>query len=167
MIYKFNSIFVTIFGIGKIKFAPGTFASLLTAIILFFLFHVLVIANKIILIILVLIFFYSFFAISTYIEKKDNKDPKEIVIDELIGQSIPLYLYEIAHGGNKEMNEAILFYIYIFILFRFFDIKKPFPISFFDKKCKNTFGVIFDDVIAGVYTVLTLIIFMIAKSKLF
>ena len=55
--------------------------------------------------------------------------------------------------------------IYIFVLFRYFDIKKPFPVNFFDKKFKNSFGVIIDDVVAGLYVVLTLIIFMIFKSK--
>ena len=80
---------------------------------------------------------------------------------------IPIYLYEIAHGSAKESHEAALFYLYIFILFRYFDIKKPFPISFFDKKFKNSFGVIMDDVIAGLYVVLTLIIFMVIKSKFF
>ena len=90
-----------------------------------------------------------------------------MVIDEFIGQSIPIYLYEVAHGSEKNSEEAILFYIYIFILFRFFDIKKPYPVNFFDKKYKNSFGVIFDDVIAGLYVVLTLIIFMVIKSKFF
>ena len=97
----------------------------------------------------------------------DNKDPKEVVIDEVIGQSIPLYLYEISHGGNKETSEALMYYIYIFIIFRFFDIKKPFPINYIDNKYKNSFGVILDDVVAGIYTVITLIIFMIIKSKFF
>ena len=110
---------------------------------------------------------YSFIAVSDYIKESDYKDPKEVVIDEVIGQSIPVYLYEISHGTEKNDQEAIFFYIYIFILFRFFDIKKPFPINIFDKKFKNSFGVILDDVIAGLYVVLTLIIFMIIKSQLF
>jgi len=167
MISKFNSIFVTLFGIGKIKFAPGTLASFLTSIVLFYFFHILLLSKEIILLLLIIILFYSFYAISVYIKDKANKDPKEIVIDEVIGQSIPLYMYEISHGVNKDSHETILFYIYIFILFRFFDIKKPFPVSFFDKKFKNTFGVIFDDVVAGFYTVLTLIIFMLIKSNIF
>ena len=102
---------------------------------------------------------------SEYIKLSENKDPKEVVIDEFIGQSIPIYLYEISHGTVKNAQEAILFYLYIFILFRYFDIKKPFPVNFFDKKFKNSFGVIIDDVVAGLYVVLTLIIFMIIKSK--
>ena len=77
-------------------------------------------------------------------------------------------MYEIAHGTTKiSSEEAILFYLYIFILFRFFDIKKPFPVSYFDKNFKNSFGVIMDDVIAGFYVTLTLIIFIVIKSKLF
>ena len=116
---------------------------------------------------LIVIFIWSFLAVAKYIKDEINKDPKEVVIDEVIGQSIPIYLYEISHGTSKDSKEAILFYLYIFILFRFFDIKKPFPINFFDKKFKNSFGVIMDDVIAGFYVVLTLIIFMVIKSKLF
>ena len=114
-----------------------------------------------------LIFTYSFYAVSNYIKDNDNKDPKEVVVDEFIGQSIPIYLYEVSHGTVKDPQEAVLFYLYIFILFRYFDIKKPFPVNFFDKKFKNSFGVIFDDVVAGLYVVLTLIIFMIIKSKFF
>ncbi len=167
MIKNINFLFVTFFGIGTIRYAPGTITSLITTVLLFSLFHILNLSKAVILIILIAIFFYSFLAVTNYIKEIPNKDPKEVVIDEVIGQSIPIYLYEIAHGTNKDSKEAILFYIYIFILFRFFDIKKPFPVNFFDKKFKNSFGVIMDDVIAGFYVVLTLIIFMVIKSKLF
>ena len=167
MINKFNILFVTFFGLGKIKLAPGTFTSFVTTLIVFFCFHVANFSHELILLIFIFIFFYSFAAINNYIKHSKNKDPKEVVIDEVIGQFIPLYLYEIAHGTNKDSQEAILFYIYIFILFRFFDIKKPFPINYFDKKFKNSFGVIMDDVIAGFYVVLTLIIFMFFKSIFF
>ena len=167
MTKKFNSLFVTMLGLGNIKIMPGTFGSLATIIILYFLFHVFGISSNLILIGLVLIFIYSFPAIKSHIEDNENKDPKEIIIDEFIGQSIPVYLYEISHGTEKSSNEAIIFYSICFILFRFFDIKKPFPINFFDRKFKNSFGVIMDDVVAGFYVVLTLIIFMVIKSKLF
>jgi phosphatidylglycerophosphatase A len=166
MIDKFNTVFVTVFGIGKIKFAPGSVASLLTTFVLFYSFHIVNFPKFIILISLLVIFFYSFYAVNSYIVKKDNKDPKEIVIDEVIGQSIPLYMYEISHSTTKDSQESFLFYIYIFMLFRFFDIKKPFPVSFFDKNYKNSFGVIFDDVVAGLYVILTLIIFMFLKSQI-
>ena len=165
MIKNINYLFVTCFGIGSFRFAPGTLTSLVTAIFLYSLFHIINLSSNIILLILLIIFIYSFYAVSEYIKYNENKDPKEVVIDEFIGQSIPIYLYEISHGTIKDSKEAVLFYLYIFILFRFFDIKKPFPINFFDRKFKNSFGVIIDDVVAGLYVALTLIIFMIIKSK--
>jgi phosphatidylglycerophosphatase A len=167
MIKTINYLFVTCFGIGSFRFAPGTITSLITTFFLYSLFHIINLSSNAILIILSTIFIYSFYAVSEYIKYSENKDPKEVVIDEFIGQSIPIYLYEISHGTVKDPQEAILFYLYIFILFRYFDIKKPFPVNFFDKKFKNSFGVILDDVVAGLYVVLTLIIFMIIKSKFF
>ena len=167
MIKTFNYLFVTFFGIGTVRFAPGTITSLITTVLLFSLFHILNISNNIILLFLFLIFLYSFYAVAEYIKENENKDPKEVVIDEVIGQSIPIYLFEIAHGSEKSTQEAILFYIYIFVLFRFFDIKKPFPVNVFDKNYKNSFGVVMDDVIAGFYVVFVLIIFMIIKSRFF
>ena len=167
MIRILNYLFVTCFGIGSFRFAPGTITSLITTVFLYSLFHIINLSNNTILTILLIVFVYSFYAVSEYIKYNENKDPKEVVIDEFIGQSIPIYLYEISHGSVKESQEAILFYLYIFILFRYFDIKKPFPVNFFDKKFKNSFGVILDDVVAGLYVVLTLIIFMIIKSKFY
>jgi len=164
MIKIFNSLFVTMLGLGKIKFIPGTFGSFATIIILYHFFHIINISPNIILGFLLIIFIYSFYAVSSHIENSDNKDPGEIVIDEFIGQSIPIYLYEISHGTEKNSNEAIIFYGICFILFRYFDIMKPFPVSFFDKNFKNSFGVIMDDVCAGFYVVLSLICFMILKS---
>ena len=152
------------FGLGKIKFMPGTFGSLATTIILFYLFHTLNISSYIILIGLIIIFIYSFYAVSTFTKDNKNKDPEEIVIDEFLGQSIPIYLYEISHGTTKESNEAIVYYSLFFILFRYFDIMKPFPVNFFDKTFKNSFGVIMDDICAGIYVVLTVVCFMMIKS---
>ena len=164
MIKTFNSLFVTMFGLGKIKLIPGTFGSLVTTIIFYYLFHSLNISPNIILIGLIIIFIYSFYAVSNYIENTENKDPGEIIIDEFLGQSIPIYLYEISHGTAKDDSEAIVYYTLFFILFRYFDIMKPFPVSFFDKNFKNSFGVIMDDICAGFYVVLTLVCFMIIKS---
>ena len=119
------------FGLGKVKYMPGTFGSLATTIILYYLFHTLNISPNIILIGLIIIFIYSFYAVSNHIENSENKDPGEIVIDEFLGQSIPIYLYEISHGVTKNDDEAIIYYLLFFFLFRYFDIMKPFPVSFF------------------------------------
>ena len=166
MIRILNTLFVTMFGLGKVKKIPGTFGSLATVILLYIFFHILNLSSNIILIGLIIIFIYSFSAVATHIKDNENKDPKEVVIDEFIGQSIPIFLYEISHGIDKSTDEAIIFYGVCFVLFRFFDIAKPFPVSFFDKNFKNSFGVIMDDVCAGLYVVLSLICFMFLNSYL-
>ena len=164
MIKRLNTLFVTMFGLGKLPKIPGTFGSLATIIILYILFHILNLSSNLIFIGLIIIFIFSFSAITTYIKDNENKDPKEIIIDEFIGQSIPIYLYEISHGTEKSADEAMIFYFICFVLFRFFDIAKPFPVSYFDKNFKNSFGVVMDDVCAGFYVVLSLICFMVLKS---
>ena len=166
MIKTLNTLFVTMFGLGKVPKIPGTFGSLATVVVLYLFFHIFSISSNIILIGLIIIFIYSFSAVALHIKDNENKDPKEVVIDEFIGQSIPIYLYEISHGIEKNPNQAIIFYGICFVLFRYFDIMKPFPVSFFDKNFKNSFGVIMDDVCAGFYVVLSLICFMVLKNYL-
>ena len=152
------------FGLGRIPKIPGTFGSFATVILLYIFFHILDLSSILISVFLIIIFVFSFKAVALHIKDNANKDPKEVVIDEFIGQSIPIYMYEISHGTEKSFDEAIIFYAVCFILFRFFDIVKPFPVNFFDKNFKNSFGVIMDDICAGFYVVLSLICFMIFKS---
>tara|TARA_Y100001949_G_scaffold153073_1_gene139812 strand:+ start:28 stop:522 length:495 start_codon:yes stop_codon:yes gene_type:complete len=164
MLNKINFLFVTLFGIGKIKKIPGSFASLATTIFLFFLFHILNISLNIVLICVIIIFFISLYAVNIFIKDLDNKDPKEVVIDEFIGQSIPICLYEIAHEGAKETDQVLTYYFIMFLLFRIFDIAKPFPVSYYDKNFKNSFGVIMDDVCAGLYVVSVLVLYMVITT---
>ena len=164
MIYNFNFLFVTLFGIGKVSRIPGSIASLVTTIILFFIFQILNLSPDLVLICLLVIFFVSLYSINQFIKNKDNKDPKEIVIDEVIGQSIPICLYEIAHQGSKETYEVLTFYFIMFILFRIFDITKPYPVSYYDKNFKNSFGVVMDDVCAGLYVVAVMVLYMVFSS---
>ena len=164
MLNKINFLFVTLFGIGKIKKIPGSFASLVTTIFLFFLFHILNISLNIVLICVIIIFFISLYAVNIFIKDLDNKDPKEVVVDEFIGQSIPICLYEIAHEGTKETDQVLTYYFIMFILFRIFDITKPFPVSYYDKNFKNSFGVIMDDVCAGLYVVFVLVLYMVITT---
>ena len=164
MIEKLNYLFVSLFGIGKISKIPGSIASLITTIFLFFLFHILKISPNIVLISIIMIFLVSLYLVNIYIKKLDDKDPKEIVIDEFIGQSIPICLYEIAHQGVKETSDVLTFYFIMFILFRIFDITKPYPVSYYDKNFKNSFGVIMDDVCAGLYVVGVLVLYMVLSS---
>ena len=159
-----NFLFVTLFGIGKLKKIPGSYASLATTIFLFFLFHILKLSPNIVLIGVIIIFFISLYAVNVFIKNLDNKDPKEVVIDEFIGQSIPICLYEIAHEGARETGQILTFYFVMFILFRIFDISKPYPVNYYDKNFKNSFGVIMDDICAGLYVVAVLVLYMVITS---
>ena len=128
------------FGIGFLPI-PGTIGSLITIIIYYLFNNYLNIIFYIVLIIFV--FFYSLFFLNNTLNKSfSSSDPKEIVIDEFIGQSIPLLIC-----GNN-----FFLIILSFLLFRLFDITKPWPASYFDLKIKNATGVIMDDIIAGLYT---------------
>jgi len=129
-----------LFGIGFLPI-PGTIGSFITIItyylfnnylnIIFFIFFI------------IFVFFYSFYFLNKTLNKSFvSSDPKEIVIDEFIGQSIPLLIC-----GNN-----LFLIILSFLLFRLFDITKPWPASYFDLKIKNATGVIMDDIIAGLYT---------------
>ena len=144
-------LIVTFFYIGNTKVAPGTIASLVTTLIFYFFAKYLIFYLFIIIIFITIIL--AFFAVSIYTYKLSEKDQSEIVIDEVIGQSIallPLLLFE-------QTNPPQLFMCIISLLFfRFFDIVKPYPINKFDKM-NNSFGVIFDDILAGIFSAFCLI----------
>ena len=139
MIKNINFLFVTFFGIGTIRYAPGTISSLITTILLFSFFHILNFSNIIILTMFLTIFFYSFFAIESYIKDEFNKDPKEIVIDEWVGMWISLYL----------VPHTIVWGFIAFFFFRLFDILKPGPVQMMDDM-DDSIGVMMDDVVAGI-----------------
>ena len=154
MIKKINLIFLTFFMIGKIKYAPGTFASVFSCILFFLLTYIFSFAS--ILIIITLFFIYSFIAINNSFEEFDSDDPQEIVIDEVLGQmltllAIPIYetLYPLP---------VLYYYISALIFFRIFDILKPYPINFVDNNVKGPLGIMFDDIIASFYSILVLAI---------
>lgn len=148
------------FGIGNISRIPGSIASLITVLILLFVFNFLNIQANYVLFIIIIIFIVSIFSINIFIKEKENKDPKEIVIDEFVGQSIPICLYEVGHSNENTFTQTLTIYFIMFILFRLFDIIKPYPVSYYDKNYKNGFGVVMDDVCAGLYVVVILVLYM-------
>ena len=164
MLKKINSLFVTMFGIGKLPKIPGSYASLVTVIFLYIIFQIFSVPADVFLFLLVGIFIVSLLSVNLFIKDLTNKDPKEVVIDEFIGQSIPICLYEIAHSEPTDPAMVLTFYFIMFILFRIFDIAKPYPVSYYDKNFKNSFGVIMDDVCAGLYVVAILVFYMILTT---
>ena len=155
MIKKFNILILTMFGIGKSKYAPGTVASFVTcfAYVCFYIYEI----NILFLILIVTsIFVFSVYSIDAFKNAFSQVDAQEIVVDEFVGQSIPiLTIYNLIDKNN--LNHFILFSFISFILFRIFDILKPYPINKIDQKIKNGFGVILDDVVAGVYSAIIII----------
>ena len=140
--------------IGKIKYAPGTFASVFSCILFFLLTYIFSFTS--ILIIITLFFIYSFIAINNSFEEFNSDDPQEIVIDEVLGQmltllAIPIYetLYPLP---------VLYYYISALIFFRIFDILKPYPINFVDNNVKGPLGIMLDDIIASFYSILILAI---------
>ena len=139
---KFNlyKLIYTCFGLGYISSYPGTIASFFTIIVIWIIQTYFTLE--------ITILFILFIIVIGYISVKknpDNKsDPKEIVIDEFIGQSLVLIFLPLTYKD----------YILAFIFFRFFDIYKPFPINYIEKKYQNAFGVIFDDIIAAGYALI-------------
>jgi phosphatidylglycerophosphatase A len=164
MVKTINFLFVTMFGVGKLPKIPGSYASLITVIFLYILFQILSVPAEFFLFFLVGVFFVSLFSINYFVKDYKNKDPKEVVIDEFIGQSIPICLYEISHTEPTSPARVLTFYFIMFILFRIFDIMKPYPVSYYDKNFKNSFGVIMDDICAGLYVVAILVFYMIITS---
>ena len=152
---KINLLISTFFGNGYISKIPGTFTSLSTLIILYILFELLQFNNlNYILILYSIIFFYSFYAVMDSETEFNNKDPRQIVIDEVLGQAMPLIFIVYLSSKNLINFPVEIYYLLSFILFRFFDIVKPFPVSYFDSQHKNFFGIIMDDIMAGLYTIL-------------
>ena len=158
---KINVLISTFFGNGYISKIPGTFTSLSTLIILYILFEVFQFKNlNYILILFSITFFYSFYAVMDSETEFESKDPRQIVIDEVLGQAMPLILIVYLSSKNLINIPVEIYYFLSFIFFRFFDIVKPFPVSYFDKQHKNFFGIIMDDIMAGLYTMI--IIYLIS-----
>ena len=150
---KLTNLFVSIFFIGYIKILPGTWGSLIALFIMYFLFNILSISLIILVIIFIILFFLSNSLINYFSSFTDSEDSQHIVIDELLGVFFVFLFYDLI----KIYNDFITC-ILIFVIFRIFDISKIFPASYFDRKVKNGYGVMLDDIIAGLYTVLTLIV---------
>lgn len=177
---KLAEILSTVFYIGKIKYAPGTFGSVpafpLCYIILYF-----VLNNKIVfpfagfsfeeqqiialfsieLICCILIFAFGTYATSIYIIDKTEQDPKEVVVDELAGQMLTIILSSFSviflssssliNNISSTQADFLCLVVMPFVLFRFFDIVKPWPINWMDKNIKGAMGIMLDDIAAAIF----------------
>ena len=156
---KPSHIFATLFGVGLLPFAPGTWGSLFGLIFFFYaniylsinaqLFYFLLLA---IILFAILVCYFATKGLSD-----NEKDQKSIVIDEFAG----VWVAFIPVSGIVMMQDFLTYSILAFLVFRVFDIWKPYPISYIDKKIKNYLGVILDDLVAGFYAALTVWLILI------
>ena len=152
---KINVLLSTFFGYGYLTKFPGTVTSAAITIFLYIAYEVLGYTDlKFSIIFFLLLFFYSFYAVKNSESEFENKDPRQIVIDEVLGQSMPLIFLLYLNQTNQLNLSVEIYYILCFVFFRFFDILKPFPVSYFDKNYKNYFGIIMDDIMAGLYSMI-------------
>ena len=152
---KINVLISTFFGYGYLTKIPGTITSLVTTIFIYIAYEYLGYSDlKFSVIFFLLLFFYSFYAVKDSESEFKNKDPRQIVIDEVLGQAMPLILLLYLNQNNQLSLQIEIYYFLSFLSFRFFDIIKPFPVSYFDKNFKNYFGIIMDDIMAGFYSML-------------
>ena len=150
---NFTNIFVSIFYIGYIRYAPGTWGSLASLGIIFFLINIINIPLSILIISFVFLFFLSNYLINYFSSITNSHDSKHIVIDEFLGIFFIFLFYEVIFIYNNYITCLL-----IFVCFRIFDVFKIFPANYFDKQLHSGYGVILDDIIAGMYTVFTMII---------
>ena len=156
---KPSHIFATLFGVGLLPFAPGTWGSLF-GLILFFYTNIYLSINVqffylLLLAIILVAILVCYFATKELGDKE--KDQKSIVIDELAG----VWIAFIPVSGIVMMQDFLTYSVLAFLLFRVFDIWKPYPIGFIDKKIKNHIGIVLDDLVAGLYAAIIIRLILI------
>ncbi len=150
-----SAFITTFFYVGRLPFAPGTFGSLAALPFAYLLHRYLGFSG--LALATVFVFFIGWWATSVETRGKDNHDPSEIVIDEVVGQWIALWPFSFGLW-NAGIDPVIFPYpgwIAGFLLFRLFDIKKPWPVSWADNK-ETAMGVMLDDVLAGIMAAICL-----------
>ena len=136
---KITNFLISGFYVGYIKYAPGTIASFLALLIYYFIPSIFIYQIMILLFLLIIAFYLCFL----YSENSLIKDPSYIVIDEIVGMYIAVFM----------LPKSILLYIVAFLLFRFFDIYKPCIIN----KSQNLdfgIGIMVDDILSGIFSLI-------------
>ena len=145
----------TLFGLGNISKMPGTLGSIVGVLVGVFLLYLLPI--HLFFIVFIFLLLVSFYAIKKYQSEVGQNDRSEIIIDEVLGQILVLAFID--------LNFVQI--IFAFILFRFFDILKLFPANIIDRKYSGHYGVVLDDIIAGLQSILVIYIFEFTYEKFY
>ncbi len=160
---RFHELILTFFYCGKSIFAPGTFGTIGGIIFWLYFNYFMIIKNVdigkynlLMLSINILLTCYALKFIPNYIKKINSEeiDHKSIVIDEVVGILIAIQIFHYFSYPLFILNDTkfLIYLLLIFIIFRFFDIKKPLIIGYCDKKLKNPIGIMLDDILCGIFT---------------
>ena len=152
--------FVTIFGIGFSKFAPGTLGSFFGVLFFYFFYNFFSKHYIIFFLFIIFIIIISWYFTYLYVLKYKIHDPSEIIIDEFIGQLISLTPILFLNSFKFDKNIFFELMVSSFLLFRFFDILKPWPIFVIDKS-RTSLSILLDDVIAGLFSSTIIVIYLL------
>ena len=152
--------FVTIFGIGFSKFAPGTLGSIFGVLFFYFCYNFFSKNYMLFFLFIFFIFILGWYYTYVYVLKNRIHDPSEVIIDEFLGQLISLT--PILFLNILKLEKANFFELMVlsFLLFRFFDILKPWPIYIVDKS-RTSLSILLDDVIAGLFSSTIIFVYLL------
>ena len=152
--------FVTIFGIGFSKFAPGTLGSFFGVLFFYFFYNFFYVNYILFFLFIFFIFLFSWYSTYIYVLKNRVHDPSEIIIDEFLGQLISLSPILFINSFKLDRVNFFGLLVLSFLLFRFFDILKPWPIYIVDKS-RTSLSILLDDVIAGLFSSTIIFVYLL------
>ena len=158
-----DKYFVTFFCIGYIKFAPGTLGSICGILTFFYLYNFFSVNPNYLFFLISFIFILGWYFVYTYIQKNKIHDPSEIIIDEFLGQLISLVPLLYLRNFKFNHDYFIELLIFSFLLFRFFDIIKPWPINIIDRS-RSSLSILIDDMVAGLFSAIILFIYLLWRQ---
>ena len=143
----------TLFGIGKLPIAPGTWGSVFGLMTYLYFTIYFSLSLQIVIVVTLTIILISIWVCekATFYLSREEKDQKSIVLDEFVG----IWVACSPAGAILMVQEVIIYSCIAFLFFRLFDIWKPYPINVMDAKLKNGFGIVCDDLLAGLYAAIS------------
>ncbi len=150
-----SKIIATFLGIGFFPIAPGTLASAI--VVLLYKLYLYKLSWPLYLTLLVFLFFAGTFSSTIYSSQVKKSDPRNIVIDEAVGQLLVFF-------RMSDMSQDWRFLLAGFFLFRVFDIIKPYPIRKVETLPKG-WGIMLDDLVAAVYAGIVIQVYFLIKMR--
>lgn len=180
---KITDLVVTFFGVGKSPICPGTFGSIATLPLWFLLISIISYLELkrpilILSIFIIILYIVGYKYTKKYITENNLEDPKEVVIDEVVGQLISFFIslsfvFFLKNKTPANVNQKCPYFLNIYLLitpiifFRLYDIKKPWIIGEIDSKMKNACGIMLDDIVAGIFAGITNTLITLILIKIF